>query len=141
MSQNTDTKLDIGDINPDFWDAGDNEELTSITMDDAIQEYLDSSDIDLHDPTITIMVNGFNKRDIREYDMKVLDDLLDKIDEEYGNPDKPYQPNKRLLDAEKEFVKVFLEEYDVWACDKVCEREINVHEWVKENEPQWLKEK
>lgn len=126
---------------PDFWDAEESEELTYETLDEAVEGYLDQANIWLDDPTIDIIVSGFCKMEISRETLNPLDNLLDQVEEEYGNPNKDYKPTDALREAEKKFIDIFLQEYDVYVCEKVCEVSVNVKEWVEENRPDWLEKK
>lgn len=68
-----------------------------------------------------------------------LNDILEGLDEEYGNPEGDYtKPTDAMKKAQEVFLKVVAEEYSSWACAEVVEKTINAHEWIKKNRPDWL---
>jgi hypothetical protein len=73
--------------------------------------------------------------------MQPLEDILDTLDEEFGNPyGDSFEPTAKMKDAEQAFLRVVEKEYVPWACEEVCRKEIDVLKWVKENRPNWLEE-
>src|SRR4030042_5113941 len=95
---------------PDFWDAKSSEQLVYTTLDDSVEDYLDQADIELADSEINITVSGCCNMQIPRETLTPLEDLLEVIDEEYGNPEETYEPTEALREAEKAFVDVFLRE-------------------------------
>jgi len=78
--------------------------------------------------------------DPKGYSINTVNDLLNKMDEEYGDPDgdRYSEPTEKMKQAEMEFIKVVLSEYVPWSCEQTCEEEIDVKGWVRKNRPDWL---
>lgn len=128
-----------------FWDCCDSEELYHSDKDEAIEAFLDGFMLPVMKPEDwaavpkTIEVSGYVRAKVdRNLDGIPLEHILELLDEDYGNPDAETKPTKRMKEAEKEFLKVVLEEYFVWNCEKVCKEEVNTMEWILENNPEWL---
>ena len=131
------------DIKIEFWGKVDDERLTYTEMDDAIESIIDGTD-DIEDLPETIEVCGFARI---EPSMKngaevALERLLENLDEEYSDPDGSYtDPTDAMIEASEMFVAVVLKEYKCWACEPVKWETVNVQAWIKENRPDWLKDK
>ena len=124
-----------------FWGQEEDERLTHTEMDDAIESILDSPISELPE---TIEVCGFTHIKLTDVDSLaegVLERFLDRLDEEYSDPDGCYtDPTGKMIEASKEFVATVLDEYKVWACELVSRETVNVKDWIKENRPEWLEE-
>lgn len=133
-----------------FWSLGDEEELTFDEIDDVVEDFLDN----FWEPDMTpqqfldkipeeIEVIGYKrmKPTVEQCD-RALEDLLEFLDEEYGNPNgEATKPTEAMKAAEREFIEKVLAEYEVWACEPSGEKEtINCRDWIKTNRPEWLKE-
>jgi hypothetical protein len=136
---------------PEFWDCQDSEVLDHTDKDDAIEYFLDgwlsgkmTKDEVLKALPETTEVKGYAKMKVnyRESWLSPLEDVLERLDEEYGDPSGGdySKPTDRMKAAEKEFLKVIVEEYEPWMCEEVCKEEINTLEWVRENRPDWLED-
>lgn len=134
-----------------YWSCRDDlERLSDEDMDEAIEAYLDDlwerdqewASYKSHLPE-KLSVYGWKRIKVNA-DMlwEPLEDVLDRIDEEYGDPDGDGQD---ITDKMKEAQRVFLEavaaEYKCWACEVACTREIDPLEWIKEHRPDWMKDK
>jgi hypothetical protein len=55
-----------------------------------------------------------------------LDQLVDQIEEEYGDPEGYNQPDvtDAMKAAARAFVDAVLADYEMWACECVCERQV-----------------
>jgi hypothetical protein len=138
------------DREPAFWTCDDTvERLDHEDKDDAIEEYLDG----LLGPHMTVAeviaalpeeleVFGYARMEATlPYHTHPLEDLLLALDEEYGDPDGPdREPTPEMIEAEKAFLAVVLEEYQPWACEQVCTETVNTMEWVKTHRTDWLEE-
>ncbi len=56
------------------------------------------------------------------YECHVLEDLLERLDEEYGNQmdGEPTKQTKRMQKAAHVFVARVIREFQVWTCEQVC---------------------
>jgi hypothetical protein len=125
-----------------WWDCEDPDILSYEEPDAAIENYLDCLAVDnVSELPETVTLNAYAKVEVNleKEAADVLDYLLDFWNDEYGGPDdRPEEATSSMKAAAEEFIKKVFAEYDVRACEKVSEREINVQEWVKKNRPDWL---
>jgi hypothetical protein len=129
----------------EFWDCSEDSEILSYENEnDAIEYYLDDY---LHALPIAewpekITLYGFVRETLKlgNEAARILEQLLEGLDEEYGNPEKATTETEGMKKAAEEFVQKVAAEYQVWSCKRVASEEINVMEWVKEHCPQWLTE-
>lgn len=70
---------------------------------------------------------------------RVLETLLEQLDEEYGDPEGlGTEPTIRMKEKATAFVDAVLEEYQVWSAKLVGKIEVDLIDWMKENEPEKL---
>lgn len=56
--------------------------------------------------------------------------LLALLDDEFSNPDgEATDPSRRMVEAELAFLRVVLEEYEVWDCERVETRTVRVQDY------------
>ena len=121
---------------PILWGSPDDERLEYIDEDEAIEEILDDIDGPLPE---AITICGFARIEINTLRLHPLEDCLDTLDEDYGDPDgEPAHPTEAMKEAERVFLETIKKEYTPWMCEEVCRKEISVADWVKENRPDWL---
>jgi len=134
---------------PTFWSHDDGcETLHHTDMDDAIRDHLDSMLSPGCDTLATlpetITVYGFTRNVIGKNEPAldpgmVVERIFEDLDEEYGDPDgRDDSPAPQILAAAEALCAAVREHYRVWTCERTCEERINVAEWVRENEPEWL---
>lgn len=127
---------------PDFWDACERERLTYEDIDDAIEEYLDQ--LAPGKLPETVEVKGYVRREpsISEYEGAMLENLIERLDEEYGDPDAYHATpaSENMKAAELVFIKAVLAEYESWQCEPVITKEIDALAWVREHRPEWLED-
>ena len=122
---------------PEYYSCNDGyETLIHTDRDEAIHDYLDQYDDDNAPDTVTVY--GFAKMvpDAKWQAITMLDNLLDVLDNEYGDPNGhagQYGATDTMRDAALEFVNKVLAEYRVYACDEVSCETVNVDEWRKEH--------
>jgi hypothetical protein len=120
------------------WDEPDREDLRYTDEYEAIEGILEDWDGPLEG---TLIICGYARMLVGTAYMHPLEDILDTLDEEFGNPYGDLsEPTPKMKQAEAAFLKVIEEEYVPWACEEVCRKEIDVLKWVKENRPGWLEE-
>lgn len=118
------------------WGAPDEERLTHDDMDEAIEAILDAWDGPL---TGTVTVCGFARMPFRLDFDRILDDILERLDEELSNPDgEPTEPTPKMRAAAEALVDAIKADYVVWACEEVERHEIDVQAWVREHRPDWI---
>jgi hypothetical protein len=135
---------------PKFWDCSNPDVLVHTNKYDAIEEYLDnlleigmSKEEMIRFLDFNLMVAGYAPMDVKfsEQWFSPLEDVLERLDEEFGDPDgERTEPTKKMKEAEEAFMKVILSEYVPWACDEICVEEVHALTWVKENTPEWLED-
>jgi len=120
---------------PVYWSVGDEEELYHHNIDEAIEAFIDDCHPDK--PPEIIELVGYKRMEPKasSYTDRVLDDLLDRIDEEHGNPGgDPNAATDKMHSAARVFVKAVLADYTPWACEPVVRQTVNTAEWMKKNE-------
>ena len=130
-----------------FWSCDEGaEELIHSDQEDAIESYLNQR----LDPGCDVLARlpkevtafGFVRRPLSAHDpdpQDVLEDVLYRLDEEYGDPETRTDPETpAMLEAAKAFCDVVRAEYSPWSCKKACSETINVEAWVREHRPDWL---
>lgn len=65
---------------------------------------------------------------------RALENLLEDIDSEYGNPDGAFEATEGMKAAAAAFVDAFLSEYRVWACDKVTTLHVDPRDYMRDEE-------
>lgn len=129
---------------PKVWGVNSPEILTAEERDVAIEEYLDGFSDRVFPPTL--VVEGFAPRELtaREPDpRRLLADLLDQLDEEYGDPDgdgDSSKPTPAMVAAAEELAAVIRREYQPCLCEAVCREVVDVRSWLAEHRPDWLTE-
>ena len=120
-----------------YWDHEDQEHLTHEDMDDAIESILDD-EAPCPLPR-TMKICGYARMAISG-EPGTLEDVLEVLDMEYGDPDgERSDPTPKMKLAEEMFLEVVRSEYEPWMCEIVETREIDVAEWVLEHRPDWFK--
>ena len=63
-----------------------------------------------------------------------IDNLIENLDENYGNPEEPsdYKLSDKAKELFDKFASQVMEEYPVWQCEVVNNVEINLKEHVRE---------
>ena len=119
---------------PDYWGLEDADRLYHDDKDEAIEAILEG----MEPETETIEICGFTQMDISVSWLSPLEDILERLDEEYGDPDGDYtKPTEAMKEAEKAFLAVIKKEYTSYMCEVVCRETVNVNEWIKEHRPDW----
>lgn len=123
----------------EFWDCCEEVEILTWTeRDEAIEMHLDDRPRDEWPETLTVYGFARETPNWQRHAKRVLENLIEDLDEPYGNPEEATAITPAMEQASTEFVNRIKAEYRVWSCKKVTSEEINVMEWVKENNPEWL---
>ena len=107
------------------------QEVLDADLDDCIERYLDSDDEDFEAPE-TITVEAYERMKLsRERVESHLSDMVESIDDDYGDPDGTSDPAPQIMEAWQSFCKIFVDTYEVWRCDRTpgLDRTINLAEW------------
>lgn len=121
---------------PELWGSEDDEYLTCTDENEAITYILDGYMSIKHLPE-TITVCGFARMIVNAGVLSPLEDLVEWLDQEYGGEDFS-EITEKMKEAEKVFIAAVLEDYVPWQMEPVIKKEINVQEWIKEHELEWL---
>lgn len=107
--------------------------LIADSPDDAVGDILDQ--MDPSEWPATVRVGKWARRKIGVIDGLVLSDTLERLDEEYGDPDDTTttEPSVGMKEAEKRFIDRVLSEYRPLAYEEVEVLTISVPEWRKRN--------
>jgi hypothetical protein len=117
-----------------YWSCNQDEELlTATTIDEAVQEFIDGCE----EIPIKVKVFGSAPMEVKwdYYGERALRDMLESIDEDYGDPDNSTDITDEMEKAAKEFAEKISKLYHVWGCEQVDVVEVDMLEWCKENEP------
>ena len=123
----------------EFWDDEGTEILNYTDKDEAIEYILDG----IGELPDKLEICGYTRRIMTEsaesLGDSVLDDLLERLDDEYGGEDETERTDE-MKKAATIFANKMLSLYSVWQCEIVKREIIDVNEWVKENCPNWLEQ-
>lgn len=123
---------------------GDAEELTHRHPDDAIEAYLDELGPEALASLETVTLCGFKRMqpDWKREAAWLVDDLLERLDEELGDPlGEGSKATPGMLAAADAFLEAFRAEYEPWACEPCGSVMVDAQAWVREHRPDWLKAK
>lgn len=115
-----------------YWDCEDSEQLRHETVDEAIEAFIDGFD----DPAMvpqTIEVKGYRRVPVEAYGINILDDVLEALDEEYGDPDgDSTEPTPAMKKAEAAFLDTICSEYTPCLCEPCDSVLIQTKDWVRD---------
>ena len=135
----------------DFWDCDEGQEcLTNHDIHDAIEYHLDGmwergqewASYKSYLPE-KLTVYGWKRIKVTA-DMlyEPLDDVLERLDEEYGDPDGDgADATEKMKEAQKVFLEAVAAEYSCWACEQVAKVEVDPAAWIEQNRPDWMEDK
>jgi hypothetical protein len=129
-----------------FWTADcydceeDAERLTASDPDEAVAMWLDRLDVTDKFPTVTVW--AFKRNEIgKDLDAgRVLEEILERLDEEHGDPDEATEPSRAMTDAAKLLCDTIRAEYRVWSCAAVAHATVDAEAWCRANAPEWLEQ-
>jgi len=122
----------------EYWDCLDSEELTHLSPDDAVEEWYDQ--VGSGDLPESIVVHGYARMPFDVDPERILERVLEDLDEEHGDPNGQCDSTTKaqdavLREAAKTFAAVVVANYSPWACERVTSETVNIKEWVRENVP------
>jgi hypothetical protein len=87
----------------------------------------------------TIRVYGFARTEMPSCEI-VLEHLMDWLDNdmELGDVDGAEPPSEALKAGARAFYDILVREYTPWSCEVVTQEEVNIEQWIRENQPEWL---
>ena len=108
--------------------------IPSRSRDQAIKEELEDYLYATDELPDTFTLVRYERMTIKPSEISPLEDVLQQLDEEYGNPEVDYtEPTESMLRAEREFAEAILSEYKPFMCKHVEEELIDVKAWLKEH--------
>lgn len=121
-----------------YWDLEGADCLIYEDKDEAIEGILCSSG----DMSGELEICGYAPEEVdwAYYEQYILGHLLERLDEEYGNPKRGGTCTEEMELATKQFIEEIKEHYEVWACEEVIRETIDIAEWVRKHRPDWLEE-
>ena len=120
--------------NPAFWGMEDEERLSCTSIAERVIKFCEDYEDDEPMPE-TIELIGFDQMTVSDgYHVNwILDNLLESLDEEYGDPDGyGTTPTDGMKLATKEFFDKVISEYHVWNYERVCEKTIRIKDYISE---------
>lgn len=120
-----------------YYACDDPERLEYDDPDEAIDAYLSN----LYYLPETITLKRYSREEMHDPTRQVeslVEDLLEILDEEYGNPDSMTELNEGMRAAAKVFAKEIHKHYRVWSCKVVGEEEVDVRKWAEKEHPEWI---
>ena len=124
-----------------LWGQEGDELLSHSDIHDAIEDVLDSRHPDPIEGYVEVVCYEHRPASASSIDtVSLLEDVLERLDEEYGGPDEPSESTKEMEVAAKEFAEKIIAEYTVWQCEPILTVIVDALEWAKENAPDWLEE-
>ena len=99
----------------------------------AIESYLANLEQD-QDPPETLTIVTLTPHQVDRNLFHPLEELLDQLQEKYGNPEDYQKPTQKMRDAEQTFIDTVFAEYKPWTL-LVDERQttVNTNDWVAIN--------
>lgn len=121
---------------PQLWSCNrDEEQLRATTIADAVDEWYGWSTEPVPEH---VVVYGFAPVELprAEHFMSgdLLEIILERLDEDHGNPEEYTEPTEGMKEAERMFVRAVLDEYHVWQCEQVCEKRVRVRDYITAEE-------
>jgi len=129
-----------------LWGEVNEEHLRYDDLDQAIENYLDGwwrFDEDARKDETMLTFAGHKRMEMPKADNDaewVLEFMLERWDEDLGDPDEATKPNEVMRAAAVLFVEVIQNEYKPWSCEPIIEIIVPVRAWVEQHAPEWLKE-
>lgn len=118
----------------DYYGGYGDEQLYHTTEREYIESILDN-EYENQPKEITVCAFKRMVPSVDEYTHIFIDDLLERLDEEYGSPEGDIdKPTKGMIEAECIFIKAVIAEYHPWACEEVSRRVVSIAKWKKERE-------
>ena len=108
------------------------DQLHATSLEEAVIEQLEP--LQPEDYPKTLAITRFRRADLKHGDHRPLENLLEHLDEQYGDPNSdPTQETRAMRTAEKAFVATILQEFHIWRCDPVESTSIDVRKWLDQN--------
>lgn len=116
-----------------FYGEAEQEVYTCDSLDEYVQEIVDNT----HpaDLPLKIIVQKMAPEEISDQNFEVLNDLLERLDEDFSNPDDSdgTKPTEAMRFAEELFIATMKREYKNYWLDCVGKIEVDLLKWCREN--------
>ena len=125
----------------DYWDLADSEHLYYTSVNEAVEEILKKIQKEEREIPKVLTLTGFAKMkpDVKGEAAYLLDDFLQSLDCNFNDfDDVATEPTERMKKAAEKFVREVLKDYEVFNCEPVCTKEVNIKLWIKRH-PDWDK--
>lgn len=123
-----------------FWGQEGDEVLSHVTLDDAVEHLIGLLSNDPLPRTLTMF--GFAPKEfdtpIEAIKERISSDLVEWLDESYGNPDDWTDIPKPVEDAIHALAEKIVKHWPVWLCDPVESVDVDTVEWIKKHAPVWM---
>ena len=112
------------------------EHLTAQDLETALADYFEDPDICPDALPEWIEMHGFRRRELVPRGWQepkyLVEEMLERLDEDYGNPDEATAATPFMVKAAEHFVECIKRDYVVWACDAVLEIKVHVKTWQEQ---------
>lgn len=120
-----------------FWGQEDQERMSAMDIDEAVEEELDRRHPDPLEGEIEVL--GYATMVVVLSAASHLDRFLEDLDSNYGDPDGyGTSPTPEMVAASEVFVAAVIADYKVWTVEPVVCVTVDVPAWVREHHPEWL---
>jgi hypothetical protein len=129
-------KKEVTEDGIEFWSVcEDAEELYHTSIGDALDAYAEDNFLSGEEMPKTVEVYGFVRQSKPSVDgllkwNPVLEEFVERLDEEYGPMDDFTEITPAMRAAERVFVEAVLAEYSVWRCEMVLKMTVNTADYL-----------
>jgi hypothetical protein len=134
MTQDTEVKEATTERTPTLWTHNDMaERINATTIAEAVEEWADAWVCDNDGPLPeTVTLYGFAPRPFPDpsfFDDFILEGLIERLDEDHGDPEEPTEITDAMRTACREFVAKVYAEFRPWMCEIVTEQTVRVADY------------
>jgi len=116
------------DKESDLWGVNNPETMSASTPNEAIGDYLEACS----PLPETVTLQAFKRMQPVEGNCGFpLRDMLERLDEDFGDPEGATKESPDMVAAEREFIAKILGLYKSWSCEEIYSEEVNVREWCE----------
>jgi hypothetical protein len=121
------------------------EVLRNVSVNDAVQDYLDMVDPDSMPSSLRCFCYRRAKVDpaeLRSLEATICSTIYEHLDQEYGDPDGSTGLDDEVRASVKALMETVRRTYVPWTCERDTSMDVmvNVPEWIRKNAPEWLNE-
>ncbi|MEC7119351.1 MAG: hypothetical protein VXW65_05565 [Pseudomonadota bacterium] len=102
---------------------------------EAIEIYITECKDNDESPLDVVQIHAFKKKEMSVdwFVEDAIENLMMRLDEEYGNYDDPTEITQKMKDAASVFVKAVVADYDIWQHEPIGSVEIKVSDYWSES--------